>query len=158
MTAQVFVLGNSDVQGDGFGVVGFSFPWFEMLRHDRGNDRDLRGVEPRSLFQNILFGRFRNGDQLINASEGPCNPNLFHQPAFPSVVIMNESNVMNGENDFGAVSPPLGPCECSEMNIARDVQDVCFERAGLPDDVPSVQPAFAEVRCFNPTRLWISWP
>ena len=52
MTAQVFVLGNSDVQGDGFGVVRFSIPWFEMLRYDGGNDRDFLRVEPRSLFQN----------------------------------------------------------------------------------------------------------
>ncbi len=55
---------------------------------------------------------------------------------------------------LGSVSPPLGPCECGEMNIARDVQDVRFERAGLPDDVPSVQPAFAELRCFRSTLAW----
>ena len=56
-------------------------------------------------------------------------------------------------NDLGSVSPPLGPCECRKVNVARNVQDVCFERAGLPDDVPSVQPAFAEVRCFDPPRF-----
>ena len=42
------------------------------------------------------------------------------------------------------------------MDVARDVQDVRFERTGLPDDVPSIQPAFAEVRCFNPIWLWMS--
>ena len=68
-------------------------------------------------------------------------------------MIMNETNVMNGEHDLGSVSPPLGPCECREMDVARDVQDVRFERAGLPDDVPSIQPAFTEVRCFNPHWL-----
>ena len=60
---------------------------------------------------------------------------------------------MNGENDFGAVSPPLGPCECRKVNVARNVQDICYDRAGLPNNVPSVQPAFAEVRCFDPPRF-----
>ena len=124
-----------------------------MLRHDGWDDRDFLRVKPRSLFQNRLFGGFRNGDELINASEGPGNPNLFHQPAFPAGVIMNESNVMNGEHDLGAVSSPLGPCECRKVNVACDVQDVRFERTGLLDDVPTVPPAFAEVRCFDPPRF-----
>ena len=51
MTAQVFVLGNSDVQGNGFGVVGFSFSRFEMLRHDGGNDRDLLGSNHEASFK-----------------------------------------------------------------------------------------------------------
>ena len=38
------------------------------------------------------------------------------------------------------------------------MQDICFDGPGLPDDVPSVQPAFAELRCFNPNRLWRFWP
>ena len=60
---------------------------------------------------------------------------------------------MNGQHDLGSVSAPLGPCECCKVNVARDVQDVRFERTGLPDDVPSIQPAFTEVRCFNPSWL-----
>ena len=71
---------------------------------------------------------------------------------------MNESNVMNGEHDLGSVLSPLGPCECCKVNVARNVQDVCFERAGLPDNVPSVQPAFTELRCFNPDWLGLFGP
>ena len=65
---------------------------------------------------------------------------------------------MNGQHDLGSVSPPLGPCECGEVNVARNVQNVCFERAGLPDNVPSVQPAFTELRCFNPDWLGLFGP
>ena len=65
---------------------------------------------------------------------------------------------MNGEHDLGSVSPPLGPCECRKVNVARNVQNVRFERAGLPDDVPSVQPAFTEACCLSPSWLWRFWP
>ena len=62
------------------------------------------------------------------------------------------------QNDFWTTFFPFGPRQCSELNVAGDVQDVCFERAGLKDDVPSIQPAFTEVRCFNPHWLGLFRP
>ena len=38
------------------------------------------------------------------------------------------------------------------MNIASDVQDICFDRASVLDDVPSIEPALAEVWCLDPFR------
>jgi len=65
---------------------------------------------------------------------------------------------MCSQNDFWTTFFPFGTGQCSKLNIACDVQDICFDGPGLPDDVPSVQPAFAELRCFNPNRLWRFWP
>ena len=158
MTAQVFILCKSNVKGDRFGVVRFRFSRLEMLRHDGRDDRDLRGVEALTLLQNGRFGRFRNGNQLINAPERPCYPNLFHQPELPAGVIVNESNVMNGKNNLGAVSPPLRPGECREMDITCDVKGICFDGEGLPDDVPSILPALTEMRCLNPNRFGLFGP
>ena len=63
---------------------------------------------------------------------------------------------------WGRFRRHLGHASAAKVNVARNVQDVCFERAGLPDDVPSVQPAFTELRCFNPTGFGdlsaMHWP
>jgi hypothetical protein len=67
-------------------------------------------------------------------------------------MLVNESNVVNGEHHLGTISSPFWPCESGEVNIAGDVQDVCIECPGLPDDLPTVPPAFTEVCRLDPFR------
>ena len=68
-------------------------------------------------------------------------------------MLVDESNVVNGKNHLGTVSSPFWPGERREVDVARDVQDVCFDCPGLPDDFQSIQPAFAEVRRLDPLRF-----
>ena len=124
-----------------------------MLRNHRRNDCDSLCRKPWRFPQHSLFGGFRNGDELIHTSQRPCDPNLLHQPPLPTLMLVDESNVVNGKNHLGTVSPPFWPGERREMNVACDVQDVCIDCPGLQDDFQSIQPAFAEVRCFDPPRF-----
>ena len=129
-----------------------------MLRNHRRNDRNALRRKPRRFPKHGLFGGFRNGDELIHTAQRPSDPNLFHQPPLPTVVIVNESNVVNGQNQVGTVSPPFWPSECGEINVTRDVQDVCIDCPGLSDDLPTAPPAFAEVCRLDPFWRGFLWP
>ena len=67
-------------------------------------------------------------------------------------MVVDESNVVNGEHHLGTISSPFWPCESGEVNIAGDVQDICFDGASVLDDVPSIEPSLAEAWCLDPFR------
>ena len=67
-------------------------------------------------------------------------------------MLVNESNVVNGEHYLGTISSPFWPSECGEVNIARDMQDVRFDGASVLDDVQSIETAFAKVWRLDPFR------
>lgn len=97
------------------------------------------------MLQNALLGCIRNRHHTRAALQRPIQPQLLHQPALDALVIIQETVVMNRQDDLPALEQNR-----RKIDVTCDVDDVSFKLTGLECDLNAIDESLAEPACFAP--------
>ena len=74
------------------------------------------------VLQDAALGRVRHRHHLVASLQRPIQPNLLHQPSLPTAMLLQEPVVVDREHRLPALQK-----QRREVDVARDVNDVCVE-------------------------------